>query len=97
MAQVSHQLDMADLTPESLQVVLARNKYARGYYKEFPMAELLHPCVTGAAFNTLVKPFDNREVRWALNLALDAKSLALTAYNGAAAFSPAYSSSIALL
>ncbi|HHT48927.1 MAG TPA: ABC transporter substrate-binding protein [Firmicutes bacterium] len=90
MAQISHQLDMADLTPESLQVVMSRNKYARGYYEDFPFAELLHPCATGAAFNTLVKPFDNREVRWALNLALDAKKLAMTAYNGAVAFSPAY-------
>jgi peptide/nickel transport system substrate-binding protein len=90
MAQISHELDMADLTPESLDVVLSRNPHARGYYDGFPYAELLHPCVTGAAFNTLVPPFDNKEVRWALNLALDAKELAMTAYNGAAAFSVAY-------
>lgn len=90
MAQISHELDMADLTPESLQVVLSRNEYARGFYEDFPWAELLHPAVTGAAFNTLVEPFDNPEVRWALNLALDAKNLALTAYDGAVAFSPAY-------
>ncbi|MDI9465832.1 MAG: ABC transporter substrate-binding protein [Limnochordia bacterium] len=90
MAMINHELDMADLTPESLEVVLSRNEYASGYYKDFPWAELLHPCVTGAAFNTLVYPFDNPEVRWALNLALDAKNLALTAYNGAVAFAPAY-------
>ena len=53
MAMISHELDMADLTPESLEVVLSRNEYASGYYEDFPWAELLHPCVTGAAFNTL--------------------------------------------
>ncbi|MFW5991761.1 MAG: ABC transporter substrate-binding protein [Halanaerobiaceae bacterium] len=90
MAQANHELDMADLTPESLDVALKRNEYERGFYDGFPWAELLHPCVTGAAFNTLVEPFDNSEVRWALNLALNAKELAMTAYNGAAAFSPAY-------
>ena len=90
MAMINHELDMADLTPESLQVVVSRNEYAQGYYDDFPWAELLHPCVTGVVFNTLVEPFDNPEVRWALNLCIDAKSLAMTAYNGSVAFSPAY-------
>ncbi len=90
MAQSKHQLDMAELTPESLKVALARNEFERGFYQDFPWAELLHPCVTGAAFNTDKFPYNNKEVRWALNLALDAKELAMTAYNGAVAFSPAF-------
>ncbi len=90
MAQVNHELDMADLTPEALKVVVSRNEYARGYYDGFPWAELLHPCLTGVSFNTLKEPYDNKEVRWALNLALDAKEMASIAYDGAVAFSPAY-------
>lgn len=90
MAQAKHQLDMADITPESLKVALERNEFERGYYEGFPWAELLHPCVTGGTFNTDKFPYDNKDVRWALNLALNAKELAMTAYNGAVAFSPAF-------
>ncbi|MFP4015950.1 MAG: ABC transporter substrate-binding protein [Halanaerobiales bacterium] len=90
MAQLNHELDMADLTPESFEIAMLRNDYESGFYADFPYAELLHPCTTGATFNTLVEPFDNKEVRWALNLALNAEELARTAYNGAVAFAPGY-------
>jgi len=90
IAMANNDLDMADLTPEAFEVARDRNEYVTGFYDSFPFAELHHPATTGAAFNTAREPFDNREVRWALNLALDAQELAMTAYNGAASFSPAY-------
>ncbi len=90
MAQANHQLDMADLTPESFFVSIRRNKTARGLYADFPWAEVLHPCVTGAQFNTDLFPFDNKEVRWALVLALDVAGMVMTAYDGASALTPAF-------
>jgi len=90
MAQARHELDMCDLTIESLLVSLKKNPYARGFYKDFPWAETLHPCVTGATFNCDKFPFNIRDVRWALNLAVDATDIVMTAYDGASALAPAF-------
>ncbi|MBA7711681.1 hypothetical protein ES703_120647 [subsurface metagenome] len=40
-------------------------------------------CTTGLALNTLKPPFDNKDVRWALTLAIDIVSYSITAYDGA--------------
>jgi peptide/nickel transport system substrate-binding protein len=90
MAQAQHQLDMADLTPEAFKVLSKRNKHTRGVYEDFPWAEVLHPCVTGAQFNCAVAPYDNKEIRWALILALDIREIAMTAYDGGCALTPAF-------
>lgn len=90
IAQAKHDLDMADLTPESYKATLDRNDYATGFFSDFPYAEIWHPCVTGAQFNALVEPYDNKEVRWALNLAVDIVEMVMTAYDGSAALSPIY-------
>lgn len=90
IAQAAHDLDMADLTPESYRATLARNPHATGFFEDFPYAEIWHPCVTGAQFNALVAPYDNKDVRWALNLASDIVEMVMTAYDGSAALSPLY-------
>ena len=86
MAQSRHQLDTtaSNMTIESLKAVMMVNEFSVPYQEDFPWVENLHPCVTGMTFNTLKPPFDNKEVRWALTLAIDIVSHFATAYDGAA-------------
>ncbi|MGC8778015.1 MAG: ABC transporter substrate-binding protein, partial [Candidatus Caldatribacteriaceae bacterium] len=69
LAQLRHELDMAQHTPEGLRAVLEKSNTVRAWRKEWPWVVNIDPCITGIMFNNMVKPYDNREVRWALTLA----------------------------
>jgi peptide/nickel transport system substrate-binding protein len=84
IAQAQHELDVADLSFEALRALLAQSEYSRCYRAEYPWVFNGDPCTTGISFNTIKAPFDNKEVRWALNLAIDIVSYIATAYDGAA-------------
>jgi peptide/nickel transport system substrate-binding protein len=71
LAQLRHELDMAQHVPEGLQVVLEKSKTARGWRKEWPWVVNIDPCITGIMFNNAVSPYDIKDVRWALTLAID--------------------------
>jgi len=71
LAQLRHELDMAQHVPEGLQAVLEKSKTARGWRKEWPWVVNIDPCITGMMFNNAVSPYDNKDVRWALVLAID--------------------------
>ena len=71
LAQLRHELDMAQHTPEGVQVVLDKSKTARGWRKEWPWVVNIDPCITGIMFNNAVSPYDIKDVRWALVLAID--------------------------
>lgn len=90
IAQSRHELDMCDLTPESFFVAMNKNEYGRGVYQDFPYAEILHPCVTGATFNCAKEPYTEKDVRWALNLCVDAVEMVMTAYDGSSALCNAF-------
>jgi len=81
--QSTHQLDVAYFTPESLRVVINRNKYSRPYRPNYPWIVNIDPCTTGITLNNDVYPFNLKDVRWALTLAIDIVDAAAIAYDGA--------------
>lgn len=84
MAQIKHELDMCDLTMESFRAVLQQNQYARGYRKDFPWVVNIDPCITGISLNNAISPFNIKDVRWALTLAIDIVDTIGIAFDGAA-------------
>ncbi|MFN4223891.1 MAG: ABC transporter substrate-binding protein [Fervidobacterium nodosum] len=88
MLMAQNQLDAADLTMAGLYAVLQRVPTARAWRRDFPWTVNIDPCVTGLTFNTAVKPFDNKDVRWALTLAIDIVEYAVNAFDGAVTLSP---------
>ncbi len=85
IAQTNHNLDMAEHTTESFRALISGCETARGYYETFPFAEVLHPCITGITFNNDVSPYNLKDVRWALTLAIDIVDYVSIAYDGIAA------------
>jgi peptide/nickel transport system substrate-binding protein len=78
-----HELDNAvPITIEAQKAGLVMDPYASTFYADFPWSDNFDPCITGLTFNTLKAPFDLREVRWALTLAIDIVSYSATAFDG---------------
>ncbi|MFN4268263.1 MAG: ABC transporter substrate-binding protein [Fervidobacterium pennivorans] len=88
ISMVQHELDAADLTIEAMKVVLSRDSFSRAWRKEFPWTVNIDPAITGLGFNTMVAPFNNKDVRWALTLAIDIVEYAINAFDGAVTLSP---------
>ena len=80
--QTNHQLDVSYFTPEGLRAVINRNKYSRSYQPNFPWIVNIDPAVSGLAINNDVYPFNLKDVRWALTLAIDIVDAAAIAYDG---------------
>jgi len=88
LAQLRHELDMAQHVPEGLQVVLEKSKTARGWREEWPWVVNIDPCITGIMFNNAVSPYDIKDVRWALTLTIDIVSHMKIAFDLMAPVSP---------
>ncbi len=71
LAQLTHQLDVAELSADGQKALLAQSKTSRTYQPTFPFVVNNDPCITGINFNTARAPFDLLDVRWALVLAID--------------------------
>ena len=84
MAQARHELDMCDLTMETLLASLERPDF-RTYRKDYPWIVNIDPCITGVLLNTAKAPLDNRDVRWALVLSMDIVDVMALAFDGAGA------------
>jgi peptide/nickel transport system substrate-binding protein len=71
LAQLTHTADQLGLSSDGLKALLAQSKSSRAYQLQFPWVVNNDPCITGIAFNCAKAPYDNREVRWALLLAIE--------------------------
>ncbi|PYE82458.1 ABC transporter substrate-binding protein [Pseudoroseicyclus aestuarii] len=75
-----------DLTPEATFSIIEDRETARGWFPGFPYAHP-DPTLPMVIFNTQRAPFDDRRVRWALALMLDARAISMASYRGAATLS----------
>ena len=90
LAQLTHQLDVAELSADGLKALLAQSKTSRAYQPTFPFVVNNDPCITGILFNTARPPFDNVDVRWALLLAIDIVEYTSIAVDSSGTLSPVH-------
>ena len=88
LAQVRHELDMGQFTPEGIRTVLEKNPTARAWRKKWPWVVNIDPCVTGIMLNNQVFPYNIKDVRWALVLAIDPVKYMEVAFDLMAPMSP---------
>jgi len=72
MAMNNHELDLLmDIDYEAFDALIRRNKHARSWYKDFPWAWTDEADTRVFAINQEIFPYNLKDVRWALALALD--------------------------
>lgn len=90
LAQLTHQLDVAELSSNGLTALLAQSDSSRAYQPTFPFVVNNDPALTGVTFNTARPPFDNVDVRWALTLAIDIVEYTSIAVDSSGTLSPVH-------
>ena len=87
MSMRTNQLDVIhDLPPEGMITLARTMPNAKGWFPSFPWAHP-DPTLPAVIFNNEIKGLDNRDVRWALTLAIDINRVAIASYRGAATIS----------
>jgi peptide/nickel transport system substrate-binding protein len=82
--QRNHNLDVInDMAPEGMFAIMRGSKSVASWFKGFPFAHP-DPTLPAVILNHQVPPFDNADVRWALALMIDIKTVSLGAFRGAA-------------
>ena len=90
LAQLTHQLDVVELSADGLKALLAQADTSRAYQPTFPFVINNDPCITGIVYNTARAPFDNVDVRWALTLAIDIVEYTSIAVDSTGTLSPVH-------
>ncbi len=84
---VNGDLDMIhDLTPEGMFSLVEQSDTSRGWFPGFPYAHP-DPTLPMVIFNHQDERFQDKRVRWALALMLDARQISMASYRGAATMS----------
>ncbi|WP_309085600.1 ABC transporter substrate-binding protein [Chelativorans sp.] len=84
---VNGNLDMIhDLTPEGMFSLVKQSPTSRGWFPGFPFAHP-DPTLPMVIFNHQNEKFQDKRVRWALALMLDARAISMASYRGAATLS----------
>lgn len=87
MAQTAKDLDVIhDIAPEGMITLAKTNPTSKGWFKSFPWAHP-DPTLPAVIYNNEKPGLDNRDVRWALTLAIDIVRVAMASYRGAATIS----------
>ncbi|WP_442886732.1 ABC transporter substrate-binding protein [Caldilinea sp.] len=87
MAQTSGELDVIhDIAPEGMITLARTNPTSKGWFKSFPWAHP-DPTLPSVIYNNEKPGLDNRDIRWALTLAIDIVRVAMASYRGAATIS----------
>jgi peptide/nickel transport system substrate-binding protein len=90
LSQLTHQLDVAELSADGLKALLAQAESSRAYQPTFPFVVNNDPAITGINFNTARPPFDSVDVRWALTLAIDIVEYTSIAVDSSGTLSPVH-------
>lgn len=87
MAQTAGDLDVIhDMAPEGQITLSKTNPTSRSWFPSFPWAHP-DPTLPAVLYNNEKPGLDNRDVRWALTLAIDIVKVAMASYRGAATIS----------
>ena len=87
IAQLNHELDIIhDTSPEGVFTLVKESPTSKGWFDGFPYGHP-DPTLPQVIFNHQNPKFQNRDVRWALALALDIKAISMASYRGAATIS----------
>jgi peptide/nickel transport system substrate-binding protein len=94
-AMADNQLDsLMDITLGALQALQGRNPNVIAHFKEAPFAWVPDPCSRTFELNHTVEPWGSKEMRWALNYAINRDEIVQIAYEGSTFasrhFFPAY-------
>ncbi|MBI3958375.1 MAG: ABC transporter substrate-binding protein [Chloroflexi bacterium] len=89
------QLDsLMDVTLGALQALQAKNPNVITWFNDMPKAWVPDPCSRTFEFNNGVEPWNNKNLRWAVNYAIDRDQIVQIAYEGTTLksrhFFPAY-------
>ena len=90
LAQLNHELDVAELSADGLKALLAQSQTSRAYQPTFPFVVNNDPAITGIVFNTARAPFDLLDVRWALLLAIEIVEYTSIAVDSSGTLSPVH-------
>jgi len=90
LAQLTHQADVLGVSSDGLKAVLQQCDTCRAYQLNWPNVVNNDPAQTGLTFNTARAPYDNKDVRWALLLAIDIGEYMGIAVDGTGALSPVH-------
>jgi peptide/nickel transport system substrate-binding protein len=90
LAQLTHQLDVVELSADGLKALLAQSSTSRAYQPTFPFVVNNDPCITGINYNTARAPYDLLDVRWALTLAIDIVEYTSIAVDSSGTMSPVH-------
>ncbi len=89
IAMARHDLDLfMDVDYEAFQALIDSTPTARSWFREFPWAYPNELDARFFGFNYTIPPYDNKDVRWALTLALDIVELQTEYIGGVTRITP---------
>ena len=73
---------LMDITLGALQALMARNPKVTAFFDKMPFAWVPDPCSRTFEINHTVEPWGDKDMRWALNYAIDRDQVVAIAYEG---------------